>query len=128
MKRPHPPRAGRTFPAPIPPTGRATLSPALHCIACRHAFDRRQKIAASELHNCLSCAAAAIKRHITATAFRLAGSGCPGKRRVQNVFDYAHAGRRASTGRVRRQQRGAIAGAGQALGCDGAARPATVGR
>lgn len=45
------------------------------CTACGHSFDRLQKIADPVPEACPACAAAAVKRQITAPSFRLAGGG-----------------------------------------------------
>ena len=48
---------------------------AFHCESCGHQFDRLQRLADADPDVCPSCGAAAVKRSITAPAFRLAGSG-----------------------------------------------------
>jgi putative FmdB family regulatory protein len=48
---------------------------AFHCTACGHAFDRLQKLSDPDPETCPACGAQAIKRQLTAPAFRLAGSG-----------------------------------------------------
>jgi len=48
---------------------------AFHCTACGHAFDRLQKLSDPDPDTCPACGAQAIKRQLTAPAFRLAGSG-----------------------------------------------------
>lgn len=48
---------------------------AFQCTACGHAFDRLQKLSDPDPDACPACAAHAIKRQLTAPAFRLAGSG-----------------------------------------------------
>ena len=45
------------------------------CAACGHRFDRLQKLADPDPEACPACGAAAVKRQITAPAFRLAGAG-----------------------------------------------------
>jgi len=45
------------------------------CAACGHHFDRLQKLSDPDPETCPACGAAAVKRQITAPAFRLAGSG-----------------------------------------------------
>ncbi|PPU40185.1 FmdB family zinc ribbon protein [Xanthomonas arboricola] len=45
------------------------------CTTCGHAFDRLQKMADPDPQTCPACAAATIKRQITAPSFRLSGSG-----------------------------------------------------
>lgn len=48
---------------------------AFQCAACGHAFDRLQKLADPDPTTCPACAAEAVKRQITAPAFRLSGTG-----------------------------------------------------
>lgn len=48
---------------------------AFRCEACGHRFDRLQKLSDADPRECPECGAAAIKRQVTAPAFRLAGSG-----------------------------------------------------
>ena len=48
---------------------------AFECSACGHAFDRLQKLADPDPTTCPACDAGAVKRQLTAPAFRLAGSG-----------------------------------------------------
>lgn len=48
---------------------------AFQCAACGHAFDKLQKLSDPDPETCPSCGAAAVKRQLTAPAFRLAGSG-----------------------------------------------------
>lgn len=48
---------------------------AFQCAACGHQFDRLQKLSDPDPEACPECAAAAVKRQVTAPAFRLAGSG-----------------------------------------------------
>lgn len=48
---------------------------AFQCTACGHAFDRLQKLADPDPTACPACAAEAVKRQITAPAFRLSGTG-----------------------------------------------------
>lgn len=45
------------------------------CAACGHRFDRLQKLADPDPEACPACGAAAVKRQVTAPAFRLAGAG-----------------------------------------------------
>ena len=45
------------------------------CEACGHAFDRLQKLSDTDPRECPECGALAVKRQVTAPAFRLAGSG-----------------------------------------------------
>lgn len=45
------------------------------CAACGHAFDRLQKLSDPDPEVCPACAAAAVKRQLTAPSFRLSGSG-----------------------------------------------------
>jgi putative FmdB family regulatory protein len=45
------------------------------CTACGHSFDRLQKLSDPDPETCPACAAAQVKRQITAPSFRLAGSG-----------------------------------------------------
>lgn len=48
---------------------------AFRCEACGHPFDRLQKMSDPDPEICPECGAAAVKRQVTAAAFRLAGSG-----------------------------------------------------
>ncbi|MFC0155111.1 FmdB family zinc ribbon protein [Xanthomonas dyei] len=48
---------------------------AFQCTTCGHSFDRLQKMADPDPQICPSCAAATIKRQVTAPSFRLSGSG-----------------------------------------------------
>jgi putative FmdB family regulatory protein len=48
---------------------------AFHCESCGHQFDRLQRLADADPQVCPACGAAAVKRSVTAPAFRLAGSG-----------------------------------------------------
>ena len=48
---------------------------AFECTACGHSFDKLQKLSDPDPDACPSCGEAAIKRQLTAPAFRLAGSG-----------------------------------------------------
>lgn len=48
---------------------------AFQCAACGHAFDRLQKLADPDPTVCPACAAEAVKRQVTAPAFRLSGTG-----------------------------------------------------
>jgi putative FmdB family regulatory protein len=48
---------------------------AFECAACGHEFDRLQKLSDPDPTACPACAAEAVKRQLTAPAFRLAGSG-----------------------------------------------------
>jgi putative FmdB family regulatory protein len=48
---------------------------AFECAACGHRFDRLQKMADPDPSACPHCGADAVKRQLTAPAFRLAGSG-----------------------------------------------------
>jgi putative FmdB family regulatory protein len=48
---------------------------AFRCQACGHAFDRLQKLSDPDPRECPECGAEAVKRQVTAPAFRLAGSG-----------------------------------------------------
>ncbi|MEC5115011.1 MULTISPECIES: FmdB family zinc ribbon protein, partial [Xanthomonas] len=43
------------------------------CTTCGHAFDRLQKMADPDPQTCPACAAATIKRQVTAPSFRLSG-------------------------------------------------------
>jgi putative FmdB family regulatory protein len=45
------------------------------CAACGHVFDRLQKLSDPDPEVCPACAAAAVKRQLTAPSFRLSGSG-----------------------------------------------------
>ena len=48
---------------------------AFECAACGHSFDRLQKLSDPDPSACPACNADAIKRQVTAPAFRLAGGG-----------------------------------------------------
>lgn len=48
---------------------------AFRCEACGHGFDRLQKLSDSDPVECPECGKPAIRRQVTAPAFRLAGSG-----------------------------------------------------
>lgn len=48
---------------------------AFECTQCGHSFDRLQKLSDPDPEACPSCSQAAVKRQLTAPAFRLAGSG-----------------------------------------------------
>ncbi len=48
---------------------------AFQCTECGHSFDRLQKLSDPDPDACPACGAAAVKRQLTAPAFRLAGSG-----------------------------------------------------
>ena len=48
---------------------------AFECAECGHAFDRLQKLSDPDPGACPACGAAAVRRQLTAPAFRLAGSG-----------------------------------------------------
>jgi putative FmdB family regulatory protein len=48
---------------------------AFECAACGHSFDRLQKLSDPDPTACPACNADAIKRQLTAPAFRLAGGG-----------------------------------------------------
>ncbi len=48
---------------------------AFACDACGHAFDRLQKLSDADPSECPACAAAAVRRQLTAPQFRLAGGG-----------------------------------------------------
>ena len=48
---------------------------AFECDRCGHAFDRLQKLSDPDPETCPACGEAAIRRQLTAPAFRLAGSG-----------------------------------------------------
>ena len=48
---------------------------AFECAACGHSFDRLQKLSDPDPAACPACQADAVKRQLTETAFRLAGSG-----------------------------------------------------
>ena len=45
------------------------------CDACGHRFDRLQKLSDPDPTNCPECKAQALRRQLTAPAFRLSGSG-----------------------------------------------------
>ena len=48
---------------------------AFRCEACGHSFDRLQKLSDPDPAECPGCGKTAVKRQVTAPAFRLAGSG-----------------------------------------------------
>lgn len=48
---------------------------AFECAACGHSFDRLQKLSDPDPSVCPDCGADAVKRQLTAPAFRLSGSG-----------------------------------------------------
>ena len=48
---------------------------AFRCEACGHSFDRLQKLSDADPAECPECGKPAVKRQVTAPAFRLAGSG-----------------------------------------------------
>ena len=48
---------------------------AFRCEACGHSFDRLQKLSDPDPADCPECGESAVKRQVTAPAFRLAGSG-----------------------------------------------------
>jgi putative FmdB family regulatory protein len=48
---------------------------AFRCAECGHDFDRLQKLSDPDPEQCPACGAAAVRRQVTAPAFRLAGSG-----------------------------------------------------
>ncbi|WP_045728269.1 zinc ribbon domain-containing protein [Xanthomonas sp. GPE 39] len=48
---------------------------AFQCAACGHSFDRLQKLSDPDPEVCPACAAPAVKRQLSAPAFRLSGSG-----------------------------------------------------
>jgi putative FmdB family regulatory protein len=48
---------------------------AYRCEACGHELDALQKISDAPLTDCPACGAAALKKQLTAAAFRLKGSG-----------------------------------------------------
>jgi putative FmdB family regulatory protein len=48
---------------------------AFRCDACGHGFDRLQKLSDPDPAECPECGKPAVKRQVTAPAFRLAGSG-----------------------------------------------------
>jgi putative FmdB family regulatory protein len=48
---------------------------AFACDACGHAFERLQKLSDADPTLCPVCAAAAVRRQLTAPQFRLAGGG-----------------------------------------------------
>ncbi|MCI4567757.1 zinc ribbon domain-containing protein [Lysobacter sp. CFH 32150] len=48
---------------------------AFECTACGHSFDRLQKLSDPDPSVCPDCGADAVKRQLTAPAFRLSGSG-----------------------------------------------------
>ena len=48
---------------------------AFECAACGHRFDRLQKMSDPDPTTCPNCGAEAVKRQMTAPAFRLSGSG-----------------------------------------------------
>ena len=45
------------------------------CTGCGHRFDRLQKLSDADPTICPACAAAKLRRRVSAPAFRLAGSG-----------------------------------------------------
>lgn len=45
------------------------------CTQCGHSFDRLQKLSDPDPDTCPACGAKALRRQITAPAFRLAGTG-----------------------------------------------------
>ena len=48
---------------------------AFRCEQCGHSFDRLQKLSDPDPETCPDCGAAAVRRALTAPAFRLAGGG-----------------------------------------------------
>jgi putative FmdB family regulatory protein len=48
---------------------------AFECDACGHRFDRLQKLSDPDPETCPACGARAVRRALTAPAFRLKGSG-----------------------------------------------------
>jgi putative FmdB family regulatory protein len=48
---------------------------AFECAACGHAFDHLQRLSDADPTVCPACAAAALRRQVTAPSFRLAGGG-----------------------------------------------------
>jgi putative FmdB family regulatory protein len=48
---------------------------AYRCEACGHEFDALQKLSEAPLTDCPACGASALKKQITAAAFRLKGAG-----------------------------------------------------
>jgi len=48
---------------------------AYKCTACDHTFDRLQKLSDPAPDTCPDCGAAQVQRQVTASAFRLTGSG-----------------------------------------------------
>ncbi len=48
---------------------------AFECAECGHTFDRLQKLSDPDPDACPSCGRPAVKRQLTAPAFRLAGDG-----------------------------------------------------
>ena len=48
---------------------------AFECAACGHSFDKLQKLSDPDPSACPACSADAVKRQLTAPAFRLSGSG-----------------------------------------------------
>ena len=48
---------------------------AFECTACGHSFDRLQKLSDADPSACPDCGVDAVKRQLTAPAFRLSGSG-----------------------------------------------------
>ena len=48
---------------------------AFRCEQCGHSFDRLQKLSDPDPEACPECGAAAVRRALTAPAFRLAGGG-----------------------------------------------------
>ena len=77
---------------------------AFECAACGHSFDRLQKLSDPDPAACPACQADAVKRQLTAPAFRLAGSGWyetdfkkDGDRK-RNLVEKAEGGSGGSTG------------------------------
>jgi len=67
---------------------------AYRCEACGHELDALQKISDAPLTDCPACGAAALKKQLTAAAFRLKGSGWyetdfkkDGKKNLHDVGD-----------------------------------------
>ena len=48
---------------------------AFECGSCGHQFDRLQRLSDPDPTDCPACAAAQVRRQLTAPSFRLAGSG-----------------------------------------------------
>ncbi|HBK47075.1 MAG TPA: transcriptional regulator [Xanthomonadaceae bacterium] len=48
---------------------------AFQCADCGHSFDRLQKMSDPDPQHCPSCGRDAVKRQVTAPAFRLSGTG-----------------------------------------------------